>query len=196
MADRARPHSPEAVSGNAPSRQAPTPECHSALSLALRNSYCLYSRTPSVSPKAGGIWSWRCSHVATRKLKGGDALQPFCVIGLADPPAALRGGAGGEPAGNVQSVHNRRDVATHRGCADPGAAGDRVVMQAFGHQFQDCVLGRVTRPSCCVPRWGASGVARSHSISKYSRNAAMITGARISSAPAVPAGVSGSIAVV
>ena len=58
-----------------------------------------------------------------------------------------------------------------------------------------CCAG-VSRPAGAGGSFGPSGVARSHSISKYSRSAAMITGARITSAPAVPAGVSGSIAVV
>jgi len=59
----------------------------------------------------------------------------------------------------------------------------------------DCCAG-VSRLAGAGPGRGRSGVARSHSISKYSRSAAMITGARITSAPPVPAGVSGSIAVV
>jgi hypothetical protein len=58
-----------------------------------------------------------------------------------------------------------------------------------------CCAG-VSRPAeAAAARSGRNGVARSHNISKYSRSAAMITGARITSAPAVPAGVIGSIAV-
>ena len=41
----------------------------------------------------------------------------------------------------------------------------------------------VSRPADAAPRSGLSGVARSHNISKYSRSAEMITGARITSAP-------------
>jgi len=60
---------------------------------------------------------------------------------LADPASALGGGAGGEPGLDAEPVHDRSDVAADRGDADPGAARDRGVGQAFGHQFQDALLG-------------------------------------------------------
>ncbi len=49
------------------------------------------------------------------------------------------------PAANLlvtsSRSHDGRDVPADRGDAEPGAAGDRVVMQAFGHQLQDRLLG-------------------------------------------------------
>jgi hypothetical protein len=53
--------------------------------------------------------------------------------GLPDPAAAVGCGTGGEPAGHVQPVHDRSDMAANRRRADPGTAGDCVVVQAFRH---------------------------------------------------------------
>src|ERR1700727_2250368 len=59
---------------------------------------------------------------------------------LPDPAAPLRRCAGGEPAGDAEAGHQGGDVPADSGGAQPGAAGDRVVVQPFGHQCQDRLL--------------------------------------------------------
>ena len=69
---------------------------------------------------------------------------------LPDPSPSLGGCTCGEPARDVQPFHDGRDMAADGRGADPGAAGDCLIVQAFGHQLQHRLLRRrqpVTRHS-------------------------------------------------
>ena len=61
---------------------------------------------------------------------------------LPDPASALGGSPSGEPTRDAEPFHDRSDVAADGRDADAGAARDRGVRQAFGHQLQQPPLGR------------------------------------------------------
>jgi hypothetical protein len=78
----------------------------------------------------------------------GGPWQPMTAFltGLPDPSLPLRSRARGEPAGNIQPLHDGRDVPADRGDAQPGPSGDRVIEEPFGHQLQDGLLRRRQPP--------------------------------------------------
>src|SRR2546429_3010959 len=73
----------------------------------------------------------RLSGLATAKLIA-LALLTLVDWWLSDPSSSPGSCACGEPAGDAEPIHDGSDMPTDGGGADPGAAGDRVVVESFG----------------------------------------------------------------
>ena len=77
-----------------------------------------------------------------------------------------RGSPGRESAGDVQPGHDCCDVSSDGCRTHARAPRDRSIVKTLGHQLKYRLLRRVSRLAGAAGRFGFSGVARSHSISK------------------------------